>query len=158
AVADGRRGGRLVVYLVPRGELEVSSLRAHLQRKLPDYMIPAAWVEIAAVPLTPTGKVDRRALPDPEAGASGAPAGSLRPSARASHSPRTPAELQLAGIWCEVLGCPEVAVEDDFFELGGHSLLATLLISRVRRALGVELPLQRVFEHPTLEAMARELA
>jgi amino acid adenylation domain-containing protein len=158
AVADARRGGRLVAYLVPRRQLDLASLRAHLQRKLPDYMIPAAWVELAAVPLTPSGKVDRRALPDPE-DQEGAAAGGIRQNVRPAgrSAPRTPEEQLLADIWRELLGCPQVAVEDDFFALGGHSLLATQLVSRVRRAFGVELQLRRVFERPTLEALAREL-
>ena len=160
AVADGARGGRLVAYLVARQELDVVSLRAHLAQRLPDYMMPTVWVEIAAVPLTPSGKVDRRSLPDPDAAGSDARlAARIRQSARPADrgAVRTQAEELLAGIWSELLGVDEIAADDDFFGLGGHSLLATQLVSRVRPLFGVELPLRRIFECPTLAGLAAEI-
>jgi amino acid adenylation domain-containing protein len=159
--ADRSHGGRLVAYLVARRprELDASALRTHLGGKLPEYMIPAVWIEIPAVPLSANGKVDRRALPDPDAVAAGLSAAATivtgaRPAARAV---RTPAEELLAGVWTELLGIAEAAPGDDFFALGGHSLLATQLVSRVRGLFGVELPLRQVFEHPTLQDLARQV-
>ncbi|MBV9775387.1 MAG: amino acid adenylation domain-containing protein, partial [Gemmatimonadetes bacterium] len=135
---------RLVGYVVADGEApDGESLRAWLRERLPEYMVPAAWVVLDALPLTPNGKLDRRALPAPE------------PAAEAAYvAPRTPTEEVLAGIWGEVLRVERVGVTDDFFALGGHSLLATRLASRVREAFGVELPLRALFEAPTVAALA----
>jgi amino acid adenylation domain-containing protein len=137
---------RLVAYVVSEasGEADAEALRAHLLVSLPDYMVPAAFVAIGSVPLTPNGKVDRAALPAPEyAGEAGRYA-----------APRTPAEEVLAGIWAEVLSVDRVGRDDGFFELGGHSLLATRVVSRVREAFAVELPLRAVFEASTVAALA----
>ena len=122
-------------------------LRTYLQEKLPDYMVPAAFVMLESLPLTPNGKVDRRALPAPEL---------LRPQTdEAFVGPRTPVEEALARIWVEVLGIDQVGVHDNFFtELGGHSLLATQLISRVRNTFQIELPLRHIFEAPTVAKFA----
>ncbi|HLX07815.1 MAG TPA: amino acid adenylation domain-containing protein, partial [Thermoanaerobaculia bacterium] len=162
-VADAAHGGRLVAYLLPRAGLDLAAVRRHAARQLPEHMIPGVWVEIATMPLTASGKVDRRALPSPEAAAGGptvAGRGRLGPRAEGAAfvPPGTAAEELLAGIWSELLGVEQVGAGDDFFALGGHSLLATQLVSRLRRVLGVELPLRRVFEHPTLRALARELS
>jgi amino acid adenylation domain-containing protein len=137
----------LVAYAVPRegAGIEAQALRAHLKSILPDYMVPAAFVAIAAVPLTANGKVDRRALPEPEAVA----AADSRPAA-----PRTPTEEILAEVWAEVLRLESVGVNDDFFALGGHSLLATRLLARVQNALGVVVPLRALFEGPTVAELA----
>ncbi|MCC6858504.1 MAG: amino acid adenylation domain-containing protein [Bryobacterales bacterium] len=145
------RGGRLAAYLVPRGEESppAAVLRAFLAERLPEYMIPAAFVALPALPLTPNGKLDRRALPEP---------GAERPElARAYAPPRTPVEEALAEIWAGLLKLERVGIHDTFFELGGHSLLATRLVSRVREALGVELPLRTVFETPTVAGLARSI-
>jgi amino acid adenylation domain-containing protein len=125
-------------------------LRWFLAQSLPDPMIPTAWAQIDALPLTPTGKLDRLALSrvEPEEGT-----GDGEPYV----APRNPAEELLAGIWCEVLGVPRVGAHDDFFELGGHSLLATQVASRIREAFGVDLPLRRIFEASSLTAMAAAL-
>ncbi|HYX26914.1 MAG TPA: amino acid adenylation domain-containing protein, partial [Thermoanaerobaculia bacterium] len=144
---------RLVAYVVPR-EPEAfpafpAELRAHLRVKLPEHMLPAAWVALPALPLTPNGKVDRQALPAPETPET--------PEGRRT-APRTPEEEVLAGIWQAVLGVDEVGVFDNFFELGGHSLLATQVTSRVGRAFGVELPLRTLFEAPTVAGLAARLA
>jgi amino acid adenylation domain-containing protein len=143
---DGDR--RLVAYVVPAGGVHPSAadLRAALVDALPEHMIPAAYVVLDALPLTPNGKVDRRALPEPVA--------QRDTAARDYVAPRTPLEVTLAGIWSEVLGLERVGADDDFFALGGHSLLATQVVSRVRDALGVELPLRRMFEDRTLERLA----
>ncbi|MET0395456.1 MAG: non-ribosomal peptide synthase/polyketide synthase [Longimicrobiaceae bacterium] len=127
-----------------RGEWLLPELRAWLGERLPEHMVPAAFVVMDSLPLTPSGKVDRRALPEPDAARAG---GALQ-------APRSAAEEMLAGIWAEVLGLERVGTTDSFFELGGHSLLATRVVSRVRQAFGVELPLRAMFESPTLAALA----
>ncbi|HEX3552246.1 MAG TPA: amino acid adenylation domain-containing protein, partial [Thermoanaerobaculia bacterium] len=142
---------RLVAFLVATGEKPIpgaSDLRVFLGRTLPDYMAPSGFVEIAALPLTPGGKVDRRTLAG-LAPSSGEEEGSAAPS--------TPVEQILAGIWAEVLHLGEVGADADFFALGGHSLLATQVQSRIREAFGVDLPLRSVFERPTVAALAVEI-
>jgi amino acid adenylation domain-containing protein len=136
----------LVAYLVPRGEVSTTELRRHLVEKLPDYMVPAALVLLAALPLTANGKVDRRALPEPEA----LPAGDGADYA----APRSPTEEKLAALYAAVLRRDRVGVDHSFFDLGGHSLLATQLVSRIRETFGLELPLRQVFEAPTVGGLA----
>jgi amino acid adenylation domain-containing protein len=141
---------QLVTYIVPQTEVapSISDLRHFLKQKLPDYMIPAAFVMLDDLPLTPNGKVDRRALPEPE----------LRPELSLTFvAPRTPIEEILASIWACVLGIEQVGVHDNFFELGGHSLLATQVISRVRDTMSVELPLRSLFEAPTVATLAQQV-
>jgi len=143
---DGNK--RLVGYVVPEGEQSpgVTALRGFLRGRLPEYMIPSAFVVLESLPLTPSGKVDRRALPAPDG---------ARPELEAVYvAPRTPMEELLANIWAQVLGIGRVGVHDNFFELGGHSLLATQLISRLHEAFQVELPLRDLFESPTVAALA----
>jgi amino acid adenylation domain-containing protein len=138
---------RLVAYWVPAegsAEPDAASLRLHLKALLPEYMVPSAYVRVERLPLTANGKLDRRALPEPEPVATDA-----RPAA-----PSTPTEEILAQIWAEVLRIESVGVDDDFFALGGHSLLATRLLWRVQNALGVVLPLRAVFEGPTVAQLA----
>ncbi|MFL6199189.1 MAG: amino acid adenylation domain-containing protein [Thermoanaerobaculia bacterium] len=122
-------------------------LRRFLQAELPDYMVPSAFVLLDELPVTPNGKVDRAALPEPEP-----------PRAEEGTPPRTEPETRMAAIWKEVLGVEEVRLEDNFFDLGGHSLLATQLVSRVRAAFGIDLPLRRLFERPTLGELSATLA
>ena len=142
---------RLVGYVVARGAAppSVSQLRGFLKNLLPDYAVPSAFVFLDALPLTPSGKVDRNALPAPE----------QTPPDREELfvAPRTPGEEVIAGIWAEVLGQERIGVEDDFFALGGHSLLATQIISRVREACRVEVPMRALFEVPTVAGLAREI-
>jgi amino acid adenylation domain-containing protein len=142
---------RLVAYVVGRGgeAPEPGELLRHLRQRLPDYMLPAAFVALPALPWTANGKVDRRALPAPERGS--AAAGGHVP-------PRNPAEEVLAGIWAEVLGREGIGIHDDFFNLGGHSLLASQVVARVREAFAVELPLRALFEARTLAGLAARLA
>ncbi|HEV2146952.1 MAG TPA: amino acid adenylation domain-containing protein, partial [Longimicrobiaceae bacterium] len=152
ARADGTGGARLVAYHLPADGAErpgAAELRAWLRVGLPDPMVPGAFVALDAFPLTPGGKIDRRALPEPEAEA----------AAAAEHvPPSTPVEEILTGIWAELLHLARVGVHDDFFALGGHSLLGTQVISRVRDALGVELPLRALFEEPTIAGLAGRIA
>ncbi|MBV9494203.1 MAG: amino acid adenylation domain-containing protein [Acidobacteria bacterium] len=137
---------RLVAYVVPNDAAPTTAeLRAHLRAVLPDYMIPSAFVTLAKLPISPNGKVDRRALPVPDL---------LDVQESAPVAPRTAEEEQLVEIWADVLGVPNVGIEDDFFSLGGHSLLATQLIARVSRTFGVDMPLRRLFEAPTVAAFA----
>jgi amino acid adenylation domain-containing protein len=138
---------RLVAYVVPPPRREAPStaaLRAFLKGKLPDYMIPSAFVALGSLPLTGNGKTDRDALPAP----------SLARSEGAFVEPRTPTERRLAEIWAEVLGAGRVGTADNFFELGGHSLLATQVMARVARAFRVEVPLRAMFEAPTVAGLA----
>ncbi|HEY2738273.1 MAG TPA: condensation domain-containing protein, partial [Thermoanaerobaculia bacterium] len=153
---DDLPGGRgLMAYVVGRGgtELSAGALRQALADRLPAYMVPAALVQLAALPLTPNGKVDRRWLA--ESGPRETEAGGAMRVV-----PRTAVEEILEGIFSSVLGIDDlngVGAEADFFALGGHSLLATQLVSRLRAAFGVELPLRAVFEHPTVAGLAARL-
>jgi amino acid adenylation domain-containing protein len=143
---DGPAGMRLIGYVVPGAPVDEAELRAHAAAALPDYMVPSAFVVLPALPLTGTGKVDRRALPDPGAAARPAPV-----------APRTPAEELLCGIFADVLGAAGVGIDDGFFTLGGHSLLATRVISRIRAATGLAVPLEALFRNPTPRALAAAL-
>ncbi len=148
---DASGDERLVAYVVPHRPPApaASELLSYLKERLPEYMLPSAFVVLEALPLTSSGKVDRRALPAPD-----------RPSFRgeaAYMQPRTQTETLLAKIWEDILGLERVGVHDDFLELGGHSLLATRVISRVQAVFGVELPLISLFEEPTLSGLADRL-
>nr|WP_279637144.1 non-ribosomal peptide synthetase [Corallococcus praedator] len=148
---DGAEGKRLVAYVTAEegAELEASELRSHVKQRLPEYMVPSAYVVLDALPLTPNGKVDRKALPAPEA--------TVATALHGYEAPRTPTEELLAGMWAGVLRKERVGIHDDFFELGGHSLLATQLVSRIREALQVELPLRELFESPTVARLAQRV-
>ncbi|MBK4998721.1 amino acid adenylation domain-containing protein [Pseudomonas sp. S31] len=149
-LGEGAGGGQLLAYLVLEGEEPPAALAARireaLQQRLPDAMIPTHILRLAALPLGPTGKLDRRALPQPDA------------SLREYRAPRDACERELAAIWAEVLEVERVGLDDDFFELGGHSLLATRIVSRARQALAVELPLRSLFESRRLQAFAAWVA
>jgi len=145
---DGPAGKQLVAYVVPsngsafdKSRPDETSLRETLARRLPEYMIPAAFVVLDALPLTPNGKLDWRALPAPERAAN---------DFRAPHMPH---EQTIADIFADVLGLGQVGLDDDFFDLGGHSLLATRLVSRVRNAFHIELPLRDVFTARTVQRL-----
>ncbi|MCP4658698.1 MAG: amino acid adenylation domain-containing protein, partial [bacterium] len=141
---------RLVAYFAADdGAPATGELRRHLLETLPEYMVPSVYVELEALPLTPSGKVDRRSLPAPE------------PTALSESwvGPRGPVEELVAGIWSDVLGTAgRVGAHDDFFALGGHSLLATRVQSHLRRELGVEVALRTLFERPTLAGFAEHVA
>jgi hypothetical protein len=142
------RAGALVAYLVPAGgPADTEELRRHAQAKLPDYMIPSAFVTLDTLPLTPNGKLDRTALPDP--GASRTPVG---------RGPRNHQEGVLCGLYAELLGREPVGIDDSFFALGGHSLLATRLVSRIRTELGAELSVRAVVQAQTVANLTAELA
>ncbi|MGQ4491435.1 amino acid adenylation domain-containing protein, partial [Streptomyces sp. SAS_281] len=143
------RDDRLVGYVVPDSASAVrpAELAAHLRERLPDYLVPSAFVLLDALPLTPNGKLDRAALPAPDAVSTGG-----------GRAPRTPREQILAELFAEVLDVPRVSVDDDFFDLGGHSLLATRLVARVRSVLGAELALRALFQSPTVAGLAGTLA
>ena len=147
AAAVAARGDRLVAYVVLSSPLAgIDSLRTHLRTRLPSYMVPVRFEILEALPVTPNGKIDRRALPSPIYD-------DLNYVA-----PRTPAEHTIAGIWAGLLGRERIGVYDDFFELGGHSLLATQAVSRIRSILCVELSVGAVFDAPTVASFALALA
>jgi acyl-coenzyme A synthetase/AMP-(fatty) acid ligase/acyl carrier protein len=148
AVRRQSSGPTLVAYLTASGEGDLGELREHVREHLPGHMAPALYVTLEEMPLTPAGKIDRRALPAPDAAGGAAVAGApLR-------APRSEVEHRLAAIWAEVLEADRVGIDSDFFELGGHSLLATQVLARVRSAFAVELPLRSLFERSTLSALA----
>jgi acyl carrier protein len=139
---------RLVAYVVGGAETQpsVGELRQYLKERLPEYMIPSAFVSLQHLPLTPNGKVDRRALPAPELS---------RAEMEGEYvAPRNAVEEMLAGIWAEVLKAERISIYDNFFEIGGHSLLATQVISRVNSRFDTKLPLHIFFESPTLVSLA----
>ncbi|HEV7784396.1 MAG TPA: non-ribosomal peptide synthetase, partial [Thermoanaerobaculia bacterium] len=153
-VAARERGAgdrRLEAFVVPRGASPApSELRAFLRERLPDYMVPAVFATLAALPLTPSGKVDRRAV-----SAAAAETMAHPDEGKAFVAPRTAAEETVAAVWSEVLGLPRVGATDHFFELGGHSLLLPQVLHRLRAAFQVEVPLRLLFDEPTLEGLAQ---
>ncbi|TFV28661.1 non-ribosomal peptide synthetase, partial [Bradyrhizobium frederickii] len=146
-VAREAGAGRQLVGYVSGEALDGAALKTALSSVLPDYMVPARIVVLERLPLTPNGKIDRKALPAPD-----------QLVASAQHvAPRTPAEAALAAIWADLLRQPNIGVTDNFFELGGDSLIAVQLVSRIKRDLGHDLPLNRLFELTTVETMAAAL-
>ncbi len=147
---EGPEGRRLAAWLVPVAaeRPEVAELRRYVRERLPEYMVPAAWRWLERLPLTPNGKLDRRALPEPVLGGH-------RPSAELPHDQL---EELIAGIWADLLRLERVGTHESFFDLGGHSLLAAQAVARISAALGVELPLRRLFEAPTVAGIARAVA
>jgi amino acid adenylation domain-containing protein len=139
---------RLISYCTVEDSVEEAGLSGHLAEWLPEYMLPAAIVVVAELPRTPSGKIDRLALPDPD----------LVSADGADYvAPRTPLEEAVAAIWAQVLGVPRVGAEDDFFALGGHSLLATQVVAQVRSDFAVDLPLHSLFTYPTVTSLAAEI-
>ena len=139
---------RLLAYVVARRDQPTSSdaLRAYLKQQLPDYMVPAAFILLPKIPLTPNGKIDRQALPAPE-----------QASASTYTPPATPTEHAVAAIWAEVLRRHPISTSDNFFDLGGHSLMATQVISRIREHFKVELAMRVLFERPTVREISEEV-
>ncbi|OCK60431.1 non-ribosomal peptide synthetase [Bradyrhizobium sp. LMTR 3] len=139
---------QLVGYVSGDASLDAAKLKTALSSTLPDYMVPPRIVVLDRLPLTPNGKIDRKALPAPD-----------QLATSTEHvAPRTPAEVVLAAIWADLLRQPNIGVTDNFFELGGDSLIAVQLVSRIKRDLGHDLPLNRLFEMTTVETMAAALA
>jgi thioesterase domain-containing protein/acyl carrier protein len=142
---------RLVAYYVPASgtRLNTSQLKSHLRDRLPDYMLPSAFVEIEKLPLPSSGKIDRRSLPVPD---------DSRPDLETGYAiPRNPIEQQLVSIWSEVLGVHEIGIHDNFFGLGGHSLLAVRLFASIEKSFGRRLPLAVLFQHGTIGHLAELL-
>ena len=145
---DQAGDARLVAYLVRRNgkPLVASDLRSFVRKDLPEYMVPSAFVQLDKLPMTPNGKVDRKALPAPQQ--------SERPADEERVAPRNEVEARLAKIWKSVLGQENISVRDDFFELGGHSLLVAMLLVRIEQQFGSKLTMAAVFEAPTIEKQA----
>ncbi len=147
AASDADGGKRLLAYFVPIGEApSTCALRTHMKTRLPDYMIPAAFIPLATLPLNSNGKLDHHALP--------APAEVPVPEPTAEAAPQTELEREIAAFWAEVLGHNGIGLHDDFFAIGGHSLLAIRLLSRMREKFGVDLPVRHLFETPTVSGIA----
>lgn len=147
AKADRTGAKRLVAYAVTDKSTvtSTSDLRAFLKQKLPDYMVPTSFVLMDSFPLTPNGKLDRAALPEPEA---------TRDESRAYVAPRNEIEARLAQVWERVMGIERIGVTDNFFDLGGHSLLAVRLFSEIMRVFGSSIPLAAIFQSPTIAELA----
>ncbi|MFP2903313.1 thioesterase domain-containing protein, partial [Corallococcus sp. 4LFB] len=141
---------RLIGYVTARDghALDSDALKASLKLRLPEYMVPSALLVLESLPLNANGKVDRKALPEPDAHAT---------EARDFVAPRDALEMQLARIWEDVLGVRSVGVRSSFFELGGHSLLAVRMVAAVRERLGQSIPLSVLFQQPTVEQLAQVL-
>ena len=142
-------GAKSLVAYVTGSPNAAEPLREHIRSKLPDFMVPAAFIFLEALPLSPNGKVDRKRLPDP---------GPIASAEESYVAPHTPVEEILAGIWAEILEVERPGASDNFFDLGGHSLLATQVVSRIRQAFAMELPLRSIFEHPTIASLAAVIA
>ena len=145
---DDKQGNKqLIGYIVAQGDYDKAAIQSYLKAQLPDYMVPAHLVELKSLPLTANGKIDRRALPDPE--------GTQQEGGYTA--PRNETETKLAAIWQDVLEVEEVGINDDFFEIGGHSLLAVRLVSQIRKTFGMELPIADVFDYPTVAQLAARI-
>jgi hypothetical protein len=140
---------RLVAYLVPEpgASLDISELRSSLRERLPDYMVPSAFVTLEALPLTPNGKVDRQALPAP---------GDGRPALESTYArPQTQLERTIAAVWREALGVGKIGTQDNFFDLGGHSILMAKIQTKLQEICGKEIPIIEMFRRPTISALAQ---
>jgi pristinamycin I synthase-3/4 len=138
---------RLVGYVVPETrDVDLNALRAHVREKLPDYMVPAAFVQLASLPLTANGKLDRKAMPEPDFD-----------NASGYQAPETPLQEKLCGIFASVLEVPQVGIYDSFFELGGQSLQAMRLLARIRADLGADLLINVLFDVPTVAGLAKHI-
>jgi acyl carrier protein len=142
---------QLIAYIIPASDNEISpkELREYLRDYLPEYMIPTAYVSLSKFPLTPNGKIDRQALPDPE------------PDWEAADyefaGPRNPIETELVNIWSQALGIDLISINDNFFDLGGHSLLVTQIISQIRARYGVDIPVRVFYNASTVIELAERI-
>jgi amino acid adenylation domain-containing protein len=139
---------QLIAYCTLDRAVDQAQLKAHLAQWLPEFMLPSSIVALDAFPVTPSGKIDRLALPDPDQGSE---------SGAEYVAPRTPVEQAIADIWAHVLGVERIGVEDDFFALGGHSLLATQVVAQVRSDFAVDLPLHSLFTYPTVASLTADI-
>jgi amino acid adenylation domain-containing protein len=140
----------LCAYIVTNEKFELSELKNHLSRALPAYMMPSYFVSLDKMPLTPNGKIDWKALPEPELGRDNT----------GYAAPRHAVEMKLTSLWSDVLGIEKekISIDDNFFQLGGHSLKATIMVAKIYQQLGVELPLVEVFKRPTIRGLAENIA
>jgi amino acid adenylation domain-containing protein len=145
-VLRDEHGGRLVAYVAPADRTDAATLRTHLRARLPDYMVPSAFVAMDALPQSPNGKVDRAALPAP-----------ADPRPAAASRPQSGVERRIAAVWQEVLGIESVGLDDNFFEIGGHSMLVARMQERLRAELGREVTIVELFQFPTIAALAAHL-
>ena len=146
---DDREGGkRLVAYVVPENTFDKKAIVSHLKQTLPDYMIPALWVELERLPLTPNGKVDKRALPDPDAS-------ELLKNEYVA--PRNEIETQLVEMWQELLGVKQVGVYDNFFELGGHSLMVIKMVANIKKRFSLSIPISALFQFTCIDDLSKYL-
>jgi len=136
----------LIGYVVPEGAFNKEAIISELKSKLPEYMVPALWVELGNLPLTPNGKIDRKVLPEPEVG---------RLSDNEYTAPGNEVEEKLAAIWQGLLGVEQVGIHDNFFELGGHSLLVMRVISAIRKQWEVELAIKDLFHFTTISGLSK---
>ena len=143
---------RIVAYVVanPKQQFVTTELRRYLLDKLPDYMIPATFIPVEAMPQTPSGKIDRRALPAPD---------SQRPQLEQTYvAPQSESECLLASIWSQLLKLDKIGIHDNFFELGGNSLLSLQVVEQVQQKLEIDLPVVKLFQHPTISELANYLS
>jgi len=142
---------RLVAYIVanPEEKLAIADLRPYLQGQLPDYMVPAIFMTVEAMPKTPSGKIDRRALPAPDS--------QRQEQSQSYAAPQSELELLLAGVWSKLLKLDRVGIHDNFFEIGGNSLMTLQVAVQVRTLLGKDLPVVKLFQHPTIAQLANYL-
>lgn len=148
AKEDKQGNKRLIAYIVVENDFDKEAINAYLKISLPEYMIPQVLVEMESLPLTANGKIDRKALPDPD---------TVESTADLYTAARNETEERLAAIWADVLEVEQVGVHDDFFELGGHSLLAVRLVSAIRKSFKVEMPIGDIFEYPTIALLATQI-
>ncbi|PSL45611.1 non-ribosomal peptide synthase protein (TIGR01720 family)/amino acid adenylation domain-containing protein [Chitinophaga niastensis] len=146
---DNSGNKRLIGYVIPQGTFDKTAILSYLKAQLPEYMIPATLVEMEQFPLLPNGKINKKALPDPDAADAGGE-GYVAPS--------NPTEERLAAIWSALLEIEQVGIHDDFFALGGHSLLAIRVISAIRKQLGAEVSIGDIFDYPTISSLSQQLA
>jgi len=144
-VKDKTPGNKLLVAYVVAENFNAESIKENLKERLPDYMIPTLWVPVEVMPLTPNGKIDRKALPDPDTSAL------VRDKFVAA---RNELEITLVHIWQQLLGLENIGIHENYFDIGGHSMLAVQLISAIRKEFSLEVPLKEIFDHPTVESLA----